>query len=138
MQVKFYDKSDDGLLMCAVVIAKYNGRWLYCKHRDAVTFELPYGYRGEDEMIEDTARHALSRKTGAKKYTLKPVCTYSQDNGDITVFGKLYYAEIKEMDPTLQAKGERVYYLDSHPDNQSCPELHPLLVQEAIRRGFCK
>ncbi|MGD9570165.1 MAG: hypothetical protein AB7V48_17955 [Sedimentibacter sp.] len=34
VHVKFYDNVDDNLLKFAVVAAKYNGKWVYCKHKD--------------------------------------------------------------------------------------------------------
>lgn len=33
MEVKFYDVIDDDLLKFAVVIAKYKGKMVFCKHK---------------------------------------------------------------------------------------------------------
>ena len=30
--VNFYDTADDGLLKFAVIITKYCGKWVFCKH----------------------------------------------------------------------------------------------------------
>lgn len=50
MEVKFYDSVDDSLLKFAVIISQSNGRWVFCKHRERDTYEVPGGHReaGED------------------------------------------------------------------------------------------
>ena len=32
-KVNFYDSIDDSMLKFAVIIAKHNGKWVFCKHR---------------------------------------------------------------------------------------------------------
>lgn len=39
--VKEYETVDDELLKFAVTIAKYQGRFIFCKHRERETLELP-------------------------------------------------------------------------------------------------
>ena len=73
-EVKFYDAVDDKLLKFAVIIARTNGKWVFCKHRERDTFEVPGGHREKGEPITDTARRELYEETGATEYTLKPVC----------------------------------------------------------------
>ena len=40
--VKFYDSADDSLLKFAVIIARKDDRWVFCKHRDRDTFGCLY------------------------------------------------------------------------------------------------
>ena len=49
-KVRFYDRADDGLLRYAVIAARTGGRWVFCRHRERDTLELPGGHRapGED------------------------------------------------------------------------------------------
>ncbi len=49
-RVRFYDRVDDGLLRYAVIAARAGGRWVFCRHRERDTLELPGGHRepGED------------------------------------------------------------------------------------------
>ncbi len=35
LEVKFYDQVDDSVLKFAVIIAKTNGQWVFCKHRES-------------------------------------------------------------------------------------------------------
>ena len=41
-KVNFYDSIDDSMLKFAVIIAKHNGKWVFCKHRERSSlFRLP-------------------------------------------------------------------------------------------------
>ena len=137
-KVRFYEAVEDGLLKFAVIIAKTNGRWVFCKHKRRSTYEIPGGHREDGESIEATARRELCEETGAIDYTLKPVCVYSvtaPDNFDgEETFGMLYYADILSFEPELHSEIERVVIMDDLPAQWSYPLIHPKLIAEARRR----
>ena len=100
-EVKFYDSIDDSLLKFAVIIAKTNGKWVFCKHHERDTFEVPGGHRESGETILETAKRELREETGAIDFNIKPICVYSvkgktrtSENIDEETFGMLYYAEV--------------------------------------------
>ena len=39
MQVKFYDNIEDEKLLFAVILTKYNNKWVFCKHKNRDTYE---------------------------------------------------------------------------------------------------
>lgn len=45
LEVRFYEQAEDELLKFAVIIAKAKGKWVFCKHRDRNTYEVPGGHR---------------------------------------------------------------------------------------------
>lgn len=45
LAVKFYEDVKDELLRFAVVIAKHDGKWVFCKHKERETLEFPGGHR---------------------------------------------------------------------------------------------
>ena len=63
-EVKFYDEVDDKLLKYAVIIAKTNGKWIFCKHKERDTYEIPGGHREPGENILDAAKRELYEETG--------------------------------------------------------------------------
>lgn len=140
MLVKFYDKIDDDLLKFAVIISKSNSKWVFCKHRDRDTYEVPGGHREAGELIEDTARRELKEETGALEFSITPICVYSvtgknrvNDTGEET-YGMLYFADITEFEEELHSEMEKVVLLDKLPDEWTYPLIQPLLIAEYERR----
>ena len=71
-QVTFcgFDQVDDGKLKYAVIAARYEGKWVFCRHRERDTWEIPGGHREPGEDIADTARRELWEETGVKNARL--------------------------------------------------------------------
>ena len=45
ISVEFHNTVDDSLLKFAVILSRYQGKWLFCQHRDRDTYECPGGRR---------------------------------------------------------------------------------------------
>ena len=140
LEVKFYDEVDDKLLKFAVIIAKTGGKWVFCKHKDRDTFEVPGGHREAGEAIIDTAKRELHEETGAIEYTLKPICVYSviapdQFEGKET-YGLLCYADIQAFEEELHSEIEKIVITDQLPERWTYPLIQPKLMEEAKKKGF--
>ena len=140
MEVKFYDTIDDGLLKFAVIISKFDGEWVFCKHKDRRTYEIPGGHRENGEDIDTTAKRELQEETGAIDFTIKPICVYSVTgktrvniSGEET-YGMLYFAEIKGFDRELHSEIEKVELFHELPTEWTYPLIQPLLIEEYKRR----
>ena len=140
LEVKFYDTVDDSLLKFAVIISQSNGKWVFCKHKERDTYEVPGGHREAGENILETAKRELQEETGAVKYEIKPICVYSvigktrvNDTGEET-FGMLYFAEINEFAKELHSEMEKVILMDELPENWTYPLIQPKLIEEWERR----
>ena len=77
MSVNYYDTVEDSLLKFAVIVTKTNGKWVFCKHKDRDTLEVPGGHHEPNEDILDTAKRELIEETGAIDFNLNPICVYS-------------------------------------------------------------
>mgnify|MGYP006922425427 CR=1 FL=1 len=62
-EVRFYDEVDDALLKFAVIAARSEGKWVFCRHKERTTLEIPGGHR-------EPAR--WTPKGGPEKGILKP------------------------------------------------------------------
>ena len=140
MKVKFYDKVADELLKFAVIISKHDGKWVFCKHKERDTYEVPGGHREDGESILDTAKRELNEETGALDFSLDPVCVYSvtgknrvNETGEET-YGMLYFADIFSFDSTLNSEMESVKLFDELPTEWTYPFIQPLLIEEYLRR----
>jgi len=141
LEVKFYDNVDDRLLKFAVIISKSKGQWVFCKHKERDTYEVPGGHREKDELILDTAKRELKEETGAIDFTIKPVCVYSvkgktrvNENIDDETFGMLYFADIHSFEE-IHSEIEKIILTDDLVKNWTYPFIQPKLIEEAKRRG---
>ena len=142
IEVRFYDEIDDSLLEFAVIISKSNGKWVFCKHKERNTFEVPGGQREPNEKIEDTAVRELKEETGAVDFNIKPVCVYSvkgktRVNQYITKesFGMLYVAEIFSFGE-IHSEIEKIVLSDELIKELTYPLIQPKLIEEATKRGY--
>ena len=143
MKVNFYESVADELLKFAVIISKHNGKWVFCKHKERDTYEVPGGHREEGESILDTAKRELNEETGARDFTVEPVCVYSvtgknrvNETGEET-YGMLYFADIFSFDSALNSEMELVKLFDTLPTEWTYPLIQPHLTEEYLKR-VCK
>ena len=142
VEVRFYESIDDSLLKFAVIIAKTDNKWVFCKHRERDTYEVPGGHREDGETILETAKRELKEETGAVEFYIKPICVYSvkgktrvNENLDDESFGMLYYADIDSFEE-LHSEIETILITDKLVDNWTYPLIQPKLIEEAHKRGF--
>ena len=140
MQVRFYDKADDASLKFAVIVARHNGKWVFCRHRERDTYEIPGGHRESGETIAETAERELVEETSASEFTLSPVCVYSvtgknrvNETGE-EMFGTLFFAEIRTFSNELHSEMAEVCLFDTLPDKWTYPLIQPFLIGEYLRR----
>lgn len=133
---------DDRLLKFAVIISKTNGKWVFCRHKERDTYEVPGGHRENGEDIFAAARRELREETGAVDFTIKPVCIYSvkgknriNKNDEDETFGMLFIAEIFSFEK-LHSEIEEILVTDELVDNWTYPLIQPKLLAEAQRRGY--
>lgn len=117
-----------------VIVARENNQWLFVKHRERTTWELPGGKREHDESLLQAAKRELYEETGTQGYLLQEVCAYKRFDQD-NDWGLLWFAEVTKRGPLPQSEITEV-----HPAT-NCPgewthEAHPELlkyVEKAIK-----
>ena len=140
MKVNFYESVDDELLKFAVIISKHDGKWVFCKHKERNTYEIPGGHRESKELIIETAKRELSEETGAQHFEIFPICVYSvigknrvNQTGEET-YGMLFFANIQTFENELYSEMESVFFFDDLPTEWTYPLIQPLLIDEYLRR----
>ena len=139
-QVKFYETVEDSLLKFAVIISHVGEKWVFCKHKDRDTYEIPGGHREPGEPILETARRELWEETGAVEFEMHPICVYSVTgrtravDSDEETFGMLYHARIISFEKELHSEIDRIELFDTLPEQWTYPQIQPLLIREYERR----
>lgn len=120
---------DDSRLMYAVVIARYQGRWVFVRNRERDSWESPGGHREPGEEILRTARRELWEETGALEADVSLVSYYKVED-----FGGLFFAEIKTLGPLPEGfEIAELRFCDALPAPLTYPDMHPELF-EKVRR----
>ena len=142
VEVKFYDNVPDELLKYAVIISKTTGKWIFCKHKERDTYEVPGGRRELGENIFDTAKRELREETGAVEFDIKPICVYSvkgktrvNENAEDESFGMLFVADVFSFEE-LHSEMEKILITETLVEDWTYPLIQPKLIEEARSRGF--
>lgn len=141
VQVNFYEEIEDEKLKFAVIISKTEDKWVFCKHKERNTYEVPGGHREPGETILQTAKRELQEETGAIDFDITPICVYSviakdNFNGEES-FGMLYFANIRTFEKELHSEIEKILITDQLPTEWTYPLIQPKLMEKAAELGFC-
>ena len=135
IKVAFYEPDflTANRLIYSVIAAKYKDKWVFVRHHLRSTFEIPGGHIEENETPDEAAGRELMEETGAVKFNLECLSTYSVTQDGETRFGKLYFADIIKIGPIPDVSEiEEITFLDNLPDPVTYPEIQPFLFKKVL------
>lgn len=115
-------------LKYVVVAAKYNKEWIYVRHKDRDTWEMPGGHIEKDESIHEAAGRELYEESGALTFNLYDVCDYAVSRGSDKSFGRLLFANVKELGELPDSEIAEVM-LSCYPEKWTYKEIQPILFE---------
>lgn len=95
-KVTFYPQSPvpETELKYAVIAARFQGQWIFCRHRQRQTWEIPGGHREPGETADEAARQELWEETGVSDAEIRRIGVYGVARDGAETFGMLYFAEV--------------------------------------------
>ncbi len=129
-EVCFYRPGElnDSVFQYAVIAARYDDRWVFCRHKARNTWEIPGGHREAEEAIENTAWRELQEETGAMEAEILPVTAYGVCKDGITSYGMLFWAKITKLSSlSFSSEIKEIAILDLLPRGLTYPDIQPVL-----------
>lgn len=138
IKVNFHDLNavEDAKLQFAVIMARYEGKWILVRHKERLTWEIPGGHRERNEDINFTASRELMEETGVQEFKIIPVCIYSVNRDEIESFGQLFYSEVESLDELPNSEIGEIRLFDTIPQDLTYPLIQPYLFNRI--EEFCK
>jgi len=118
---------DDSELTYVVMGASYRGEWIFVRHRERQTWEMPAGHIEAGEGPDRAAVRELYEEAGVVNSSLTVVSDYHVIDGSRRAFGRLYLAEVKELEPLPDHEIEEIKLSVKLPLQLTYPEVQTLL-----------
>ena len=131
-EIEFHDLEtvQDSELTRVVCVAKYQDKWVFCKHKKRDTWELPGGHIEAGESWIDAAKREMFEETGATKIEVQPICLYS-----ISSYGLLCYVNIIEIGAIpSEFEIEKIELFDEIPKNLTYADSHTKMFKQVIEK----
>lgn len=134
-EVKFYDPLfvPGSILTYSVISARYRNSWIFVRHHNRATWEIAGGHIEKGETSFEAAGRELMEETGALKFNLECIATYSVTKDGETGWGRLYIAEVFEIGPISDISEIAEIVLSDHlPGNLTHPDIQPQLFNKTV------
>ncbi len=126
------DLDDPHDYMFAIVVSRYQDKWVWVRHKERLTWELPAGHLEPGETAEQAACRELFEETGALEYTLIPVGSYLGNYKGNKVHGMIFLADISHLGPLPDHEIAEIRLDTTIPVALTYPEIQPLFFNKAL------
>lgn len=114
-------------LTYVVMGARHRERWIFVRHRERTTWEMPAGHIEPGETPDQAAVRELYEEAGVIRSSLTHLCDYLVTVGAKTEFGRLYSANVEEMEAALEHETVEVLLTGELPSSLTYPEVQRVL-----------
>lgn len=118
---------DDAELTYVVMGARFREKWIFVRHRERQSWELPAGHIEPGEGPDKAAVRELYEEAGVINSSLKVISDYSVTVSGKRAFGRLYYANVKELEKLPNHEIEEIKFSGELPSHLTYPEVQTLL-----------
>lgn len=133
LKIEFHDiVSKDIEMPIVIIVSKFKNKWVFVRHRDRNTYEIPAGHIEPGEEPEVSAKRELYEETGAVKFSLEFLTAYTVTKEGNTSGGYLFYSEIYVLSKLPDYEIAEVSLFDRLPDNLTYPYIQQRLFHYVL------
>lgn len=129
MKCEAYELSSLKRYKYVVIIAKYRGNWILCKHKKRDTWETAGGHIELGESPLEAAKRELFEETGSISFDIKPIFDYWAADDTSEANGMVFFAEIKKLGDLPESEMEKIKFFQTLPSNLTYKDITPKLFQ---------
>jgi len=122
---------DESSLTYVVIAAREKGKWVFVRHRERSSWEMPAGHIEKGESADQAAQRELNEETGAVNSSLNYLCDYKVNVAGKSESGRLYGAVIHKRKLTLEHEIVELRLDTDLPSPLTYPEVQSVLFQHA-------
>jgi 8-oxo-dGTP diphosphatase len=116
-----------------VVAAYFEGKWLWVKHKERETWELPAGHIEAGETPCVAAMRELYEETGTLNYRINPLCDFSITHRGQSSYNRFYLAVVSKLGTLPKSEIEEVKLFDAAPEELTYPSIQSVLFAQATK-----
>jgi len=114
-------------LTYVIIGARYGEEWIFVRHRERQSWELPAGHIEAGEEPDSAAERELHEETGAKDASLRVISDYLVRDGSRQAYGRLYLAEVHTLGELPDHEIEEIQLSRKLPQHLTYPEVQRAL-----------
>jgi len=112
-----------------VIFTRYDGKYLYCRHRTRDTWETPGGHVEPGETPLQAARRELYEESGAVEFDISPAFDYFVE-GHRNRAGQVFVAQVHTLGALPEEfEMEEICLSAAYPASLTYPHILPVLFE---------
>ncbi|MFC2089193.1 NUDIX domain-containing protein [Bacteroidota bacterium] len=111
-------------LIYVIIGAKVGDKWIFVRHKDRQSWELPAGHIEKNESPDEAAIRELYEETGTVGASLESLYDYTIVANGRSGSGRLYYAEVTERIELPDSEIAEIQISNTSPEPATYPEAH--------------
>ncbi len=119
----------DHELTYVVVGAREKGQWIFVRHRERDTWELPAGHIEHGEAADEAAERELFEETGTSRAAIRPLNDYAVNLNGTLRYGRIFIAEVIERGPMPRSEIGEILIREETPLPATYPLAHQLFLK---------
>jgi 8-oxo-dGTP diphosphatase len=116
-------------LTYVVIGAREKGKWIFVRHRERESWELPAGHIEKNEQALDAAKRELYEETGTLKAEIRVLNDYSVTIRGKISYGRIFFAAVEERGPLPESEIAEILIAEKTPLPATYPEAHKVFVR---------